>query len=78
MVFDENRVCCFSRSLLVSVCWQVVLSTKVSFPLDGLFLGEGQVISVCGSSCNQVLLQGKLLRLRPLLNLSLAESYSGR
>ena len=48
------------------------------FPLDGLFLGGAWLISVCGSSCSQVLLQGKLLRLRPLLNLMMAESFSGR
>ena len=35
--------------------------------MDGLFLGCAWVISVCAQSCNQVWLQGKLLRLRPLI-----------
>ena len=38
--------------------------------MDVLFLGGAWVVSVCGLYWNQVLPQGKLLRLRPLLSLS--------
>lgn len=36
--------------------------------MDGLLLGGAWVGSVCGLSQNQVLPQGKVLRLRPLLS----------
>ena len=62
--------------VLVSVCWQAILSTEVE--MLGISFWWSVLRWCSGNLSLWSFLQGKPLRLRPLLNLSVAESHTGR